>query len=139
MIFIGIDTGTHTGLAVWDSTAKELLVLKTLSITQAMAEVRETSEFFKAYGTEVRLYIEDARQRKWFGHTGRERLKGAGSVCRDARIWQDWCREQGLVCEMVAPHRNRTKLSDAQFRWLTGWCGRTSEHARDAAMLVYGK
>lgn len=137
MIFIGIDTGVHTGLAVWHSDTKYLAEVSTYTITQAMEHVKMIAD---VRGREnVRLYIEDARKRTWFGNTGRERLKGAGSVCRDAKIWQDWCAEQGIECVMVPPKHNRTKLSAAQFRTLTKWTGRTSEHARDAALLVFGR
>ncbi|MDE7375232.1 MAG: hypothetical protein K2N16_00105 [Muribaculaceae bacterium] len=137
MIHIGIDTGVHTGFAVWYDDTRHLADVATYSITQAMEQVRMIADI---HGCEnLRLYIEDARKRTWFGYTGRERLKGAGSVCRDARIWQDWAHEQGIECIMVAPKHNRTKLSAAQFRMLTQWPGRTSSHARDAAMLVFGR
>lgn len=46
--------------------------------------------------------------------------------------------EQDIPYELVAPRDNRTKLSALQFRNLTGWPARTTEHGRDAAMLVYG-
>ena len=87
----------------------------------------------------IRLYIEDARQRTWFGNTGRERLKGAGSICRDSTIWDDFCKELGVEYVMVAPRCNTTKLNDRQFRAITGWQKRASVHARDAACLVFGR
>lgn len=130
---IGIDTGTHTGIAVWELYSQKLLLVDTMSLTKAMEAVMA----YRHWGS-VFLYIEDARLRKWFGNTGRERLKGAGSVCRDASIWEDWCGEQDIPYELVAPRDNRTKLSALQFRNLTGWPARTTEHGRDAAMLVYG-
>lgn len=137
MVYIGIDTGTHTGFAVWHSDSKHLAEVSTLSITQAMERIRLIA---KVRGRDdIRLFIEDARQRKWFGNAGREKLQGAGSVKRDCAIWEDWCREQGLRYQMIAPRNNRTKLSSLQFKALTKWPGRTSEHARDAALLVFGK
>ena len=39
-------------------------------------------------GHEIKLRIEDARLRKWYGNAGREELQGAGSVNRDASIWE---------------------------------------------------
>lgn len=106
-----------------------------MTITQAMERVKMIADIRGK--DNIRLFIEDARQRKWFGHSGREKLQGAGSVKRDSRIWEDWCREQGLQYRMVPPKNNRTKLSAAQFRALTKWHGKTSEHARDAACLVF--
>lgn len=137
MTYIGIDPGVHTGFAVWHSDTKYLAEVSTLTITQAMERVKRIAEIRGR--DNIRLFIEDARQRKWFGNAGREKLQGAGSVKRDSRIWEDWCREQGLQYRMVAPKNNRTKLSAAQFKVLTRWQGSTSEHARDAALLVFGR
>lgn len=137
VIYIGIDTGVHTGFAVWHSDTKYLAEVSTMTITQAMERVKMIADIRGK--DNIRLFIEDARQRKWFGNAGREKLQGAGSVKRDSRIWEDWCREQGLQYRMIAPKNNCTKLSAAQFRVLTRWQGATSEHARDAALLVFGR
>lgn len=137
MKYIGIDPGKETGFAVWDHDAKYLAEVDTMSITQAMEKVRMMADIL---GREnIRLYIEDARKRIWFGNTGRERLKGAGSICRDSTIWDDFCKELGVEYVMVDPRYNTTKLKAAQFKAITGWQGRTSEHARDAACLVFGR
>lgn len=137
MKYIGIDPGKETGFAVWDHDAKYLAEVDTMSTTKAMEKVRMMADIL---GREnIRLYIEDARQRKWYGKTGRERLKGAGSICRDSTIWDDFCKELGVEYVMVAPRHNTTKLKDAQFKAITGWQRRTSDHARDAACLVFGR
>ena len=137
MKYIGIDPGKKTGFAVWDHDARYLAEVTTVSITQAMEKVRMMADVL---GREnIRLYIEDARQRKWFGNSGPEKRKGAGSICRDSTIWDDFCKELGVEYVMVAPRCNTTKLNDRQFRAITGWQKRTSVHARDAAMLVFGR
>lgn len=134
---IGIDTGVHTGFAVWHTDTQNLAEVSTLTITQAMERVKMIADIRGKKN--IQLFIEDARQRKWFGNAGREKLQGAGSVKRDCSIWQDWCEEQNINYFMVAPKKNRTKLTSAQFKILTKWEGKTSEHARDAACLIYGK
>lgn len=134
MIHIGIDTGVKTGFAVWDSDKRELLDVATLTITQAMDKVM----IYRNIGFQVVLHIEDARLRTWFGNAGREKLQGAGSVKRDAKIWADWCKEHDIESRMIPPKNNRTKLNEAQFRQITGWRKTTSTHSRDAVMLVYG-
>lgn len=137
MKYIGIDPGKKTGFAVWDHDARYLAEVSTMSITQAMEKVRMMAAIL---GREnIRMYIEDARKRKWYGKTGRDRLKGAGSICRDSTIWDDFCRELGVEYLMIAPRCNTTKLKAAQFKAITGWQRRTSEHARDAACLVFGR
>lgn len=138
-IYIGIDPGTHTGIAIWDKTSRRLEMVDTMTITKAMEIVKANVELTKSFGGEVVVFFEDARKRSWFGHASRERLQGAGSVKRDCAIWETFCAELGVECRKIAPKHNTTKLTAAQFRVLTGWQGRTSEHGRDAAMLVFGR
>jgi hypothetical protein len=129
MTFIGIDTGKHTGIAVYNDG---FLSIETTLIHKAMEAVLS----LHASG-DVFVRIEDARQRRWLGNKGREALQGAGSIKRDATIWEDFLTDKKIPFEMVAPSRNSTKLSAEVFKRLTGWQGRTSEHSRDAAMLVF--
>ena len=114
-------------------------MVDTMTITKAMEIVKANVELTKSFGGEVVVFFEDARKRSWFGHASRERLQGAGSVKRDCAIWETFCAELGVECRKIAPKHNTTKLTAAQFRVLTGWQGRTSEHGRDAAMLVFGR
>lgn len=138
-LYIGIDPGTHTGVAVWDKTSRRLEVVDTMTITRALELVTANVELCKAFGGEVVVFIEDARKRSWFGLSGCEKLQGAGSVKRDCAIWETFCEELGVECRKIAPKHNTTKLSPSQFKVLTNWQGRTSEHSRDAAMLVFGR
>lgn len=138
-ILIGIDAGTHTGVAVWNTKDHRLELIDTMTITQAMDYVRGERMRGLAMGFEVVVYLEDARKRNWFGNTGREKLQGAGSVKRDCAIWQTFCEEQGIELRKIAPKHNATKLNASQFKLITGWHGRTSDHGRDAAMLVFGR
>ena len=39
MIWVGIDTGVNTGIAVWDSGKRELLSLDTVTIDEALFRV----------------------------------------------------------------------------------------------------
>ena len=76
------------------------------------------------------------KKRTWFTG-GKEKAQGVGSVKRDAQIWEDWCIEQEFNYIMVHPKANATKTKADLFKKITGWTGRTNEHARDAAMLVF--
>lgn len=137
MIYIGIDTGTHTGFAVWDSTHRKFLRVDTLSIHEALFEVKALHEG----GEPMMVIFEDARQRKWYGNDERKvraKLKGAGSVERDCSIWDDFLTAYHISFRAVPPRKGMTKVSPTYFEQVTKWKGRTSEHARDAAMLVVG-
>lgn len=132
--YVGIDTGTNTGFAVWDSNHQKFTEVSCIKIHQAMEKVLNMDAIF--YDTLIR--VEDARQRKWFGNAGREQLQGAGSIKRDSTIWEDFLTDVGANFELVAPKNNKTKMTSDLFQRITRWDGRTNEHARDAAMLIYG-
>ena len=140
MIWIGIDPGTSTGLAVWNSTQKELSLMETLPIHRALKRVK------KIYDDNCGLFdimviFEDARQRTWFGKdkNTNAKLQGAGSIKRDCSIWEDFLTDYEIPFRAVPPQKGCTKWNDKYFKMVTGWKGKTSNHSRDAAMLVFGK
>lgn len=140
MLLVGIDTGKHTGIAVWSAEAQKLTIVATVELHTALEWVHEWA---KKYPGQITVYFEDARQRKWYGtrtaKEDRNKLQGAGSVKRDSTIWEDALTDWGIPFHAVAPKHNVTKMTAEFFRALTGWKGRTSEHSRDAAMLVFGR
>lgn len=142
--FIGIDTGTHTGFAVWDNRKRTLIDVTSLPIHKAMERVKDYAELEKSGGEHVVVRVEDPRQRTWFGtermsrEEERKKLQGVGSVKRDASIWDDYLKDLGVQYEMVAPRRNITKVNAERFKAFTGWSKKTNEHGRDAAGLVFG-
>jgi hypothetical protein len=141
MIYIGIDTGTDTGLAVWDTRAQRLTDVRTLKIHQAMEMVLDIVE---GVGGNALVVFEDARQRKWIPAEGtlskwKGRAMGAGSIKRDASIWEDFLLDKRIPFEMVPPRAGLTKWNKAYWERITGYKGRTSEHGRDAALLVFGR
>lgn len=136
MILIGIDPGTNTGFA--KSYDGNLVEVKTYSIIEAISSVLFTINHARQHGHDLIIYIEDARKRKWVTG-GREKLQGVGSVKRDCGIWEEFCVHHEVDFQLISPKNNRTKLTQEQFKRLTGWEHRTSEHARDAAMLIWGR
>lgn len=130
-LFIGIDPGVTTGLAVWDSDARKLLEVTSYSILSAMDKVL-------TYPDPKVIMMEDARLRDWY-KGGREKLQGVGSVKRDCKIWDEFAELRGIPIARVAPKNNRTKMRADAFEKVTKWQARTNEHARDAAMLVWGR
>lgn len=134
-LIVGIDPGVKTGYAVWDAAAQELTDLATLGIVDAMHRIRVLVN----YGSLHSVRFEDARLRKWLGDKGLEALQGAGSIKRDCSIWQEFLSGlDGVPFLPVSPQSKGAKVDAERFKRLTGWQGRTSNHARDAAMLVFG-
>jgi len=132
--YIGIDPGTETGYAHWLRPAKNFFELDTVMIHRAMNRILA----FQERGFLLFVRLEDARLRTWFGKTGPEVWKGAGSIMRDCRIWEDFLKDMSVPFELVPPRNNKTKVTHDYFTRLTGWTKPTNEHSRDAAMLVYG-
>lgn len=141
MLHVGIDTGRDTGFAVWDGD--RFTDIRTLRIHEAILRVLELAQQAATHGAEqLAVYVEDARLRTWIPREksyseAKGRAMGAGSVKRDASIWEDFCKDYGIPLVKVPPRCNVTKLDADPFCRITGWKGRTSEHARDAAMLVF--
>lgn len=127
---IGIDPGVATGVAILED--EKLIQVRTMMLHQALEKIRFCSKM------KIFVRLEDARKRNWFGESGREQLQGAGSIKRDCKIWEDFLTEYHIPFELVAPKNNKTKIDAKLFARITGWKALTTQHARDAGMLVFG-
>ena len=136
MLLIGIDPGKYTGVCVYDKTSKKIVRLSSESILRAVEIVREMND---ASNGNMKVFVEDARKRKWFGDRSNHKLQGAGSIKRDCAIWEDFLKDLKVEYEMLAPQKGLTKLTAEKFREITKWTGSTNEHSRDAAMIVWGR
>jgi hypothetical protein len=139
-LWVGIDTGVHTGYAEWDRPKQQLTLVHTLGIHKVILWLHGTMLIPKEY---IFVRIEDARLRTWIprmptASRERGRSEGAGSVKRDAKILEDFLLDEGIDFELVAPKHNATHVEADYFRQLTGYQKSTSKHSRAAAMLVYG-
>lgn len=140
MIHIGIDPGEHTGFAVWDSRAGAFVEVETYPLHKALDRVKKLA--WETHGG-VHVVFEDARLRKWFApeHSRSEyrgKLMGAGAAKRDAKIWEEFLTDYGIPFTAHKPQAGGTKWNKEYWQKVTGWTGRSSEHSRDAALLVWG-
>lgn len=140
MIYIGIDPGDNTGFAAWDSRAASFVEVETYSLHKALDRVKKLA--WETHGG-VHVVFEDARLRKWFApeHSPSEyrgKLMGAGAAKRDAKIWEEFLTDYGIPFTAHKPQAGGTKWNKEYWQKVTGWTGRSSEHSRDAALLVYG-
>lgn len=138
-VYIGIDCGVSTGIAIWNKDI-QVLTVASVMIHNAMYQVKYAKS---VWGDNLFVRVEDARKRKWIPkmpNSSRERgrREGAGSIKRDAKIWEDFLTDIGVDFEMVAPKNNKTKLTAELFKKITWYQGETNSHSRDAGMLVYG-
>ncbi len=134
--YIGIDTGVNTGVAVWNTQTRAFEFIETVKIHRAL----ETAyHFVDTHGIDnIFIIVEDARKRKYDPGLTDEKKQGAGSIKRDATIWEDFLTDLGANFRMVAPNGKLNKLAENVKLWEANckWTKRTSKHARDAAMLV---
>ncbi len=131
---IGIDPGVNTGFAAWDLDAKKFVRVESLMLHEAFGVVQN----LHSAGMLWQVTFEDARLRTWFSSKGREALQGAGSVKRDSKAWEEMLTAYRIPFKAVSPEAKGRKVASGVFSKLTGWNGRSNEHGRDAAMLVFG-
>lgn len=139
MIFIGIDPGVKVGFATW-STLSQTLSAKTITIWELYEELKFYSE--TAVKKDILVVIEDARMRG-----GRKSAAmGAGWVRTLSGQIEKLCKKLGLNYELIRPGSTMTKCPPERFTVITGMQSKSrggkiivSEHARDAALMVFGR
>lgn len=145
-IWCALDPGENTGLAIWDGASRCFREVATFPLWKAMEEVRRWHYACMMAEKPVAFFVvfEDARLRTWFPKEKnnaeyRGRLMGAGAAKRDARIWEEFLNAHRIPFEARKPQAGLTKWDADYWAKVTGWKGRTSNHARDAALLVFGR
>lgn len=150
---IGIDPGTNTGFAVkaFEGVSERITDARSLPLHSAFSALQDVDK------ASTLVVFEDARLRDWYGaaeqqlyrkyignmpmtqqerHAYKGLLLGAGSVKRDSAIWEDFLTDGGFMFVAMKPAAKKTKMKADFFKRVTGFTGRTNEHARDAAFLI---
>jgi hypothetical protein len=130
---IGIDPGVITGCAIWDNQKQKFNFIFSGSILDVM----EKLEVHVVFGGN-NFYIENPNLRKWYGKNSNLKQQGAGSIKRDYSIWVEWFTRNHVKFTQLNPKNIKTKVNSKSFNQLTKWDGKTNEHSRDAAMMVFG-
>jgi hypothetical protein len=138
--FIGIDPGVNVGYALWNSQEKKFYCLATMGFWDTIKKLSELKQEVKQLYTVV---IEDPNLNKpTFFRKGQNKFmmqkisQNVGSNKRDATLLIEWLQYNGFKIQRVKP--TSAKWKDDLFKRLTGHKGRTSQHVRDAAKLVFG-
>lgn len=138
LMILGIDTAR--GWAV-GYPGEWIVAAGTVQGLQEMIE--QITELVDVYDFS-RVLIEKAPRRTLYArhakHSHRVQLNisakvGENRAQADALFY--YCKGLGLDPVFVSPVKNGTKLSAEQVERLTGWQGRTSEHARDAIVICW--
>jgi hypothetical protein len=134
-IYIGIDPGVHTGIAVWNVATQSFTALKSANIVAAMEYVRSLDR------GSLTLVIEDSNIRV-HGNPAfmrKESLQGAGSVKRDGKIWREFAEHFGYTAMYISQLQKGKKWDAATFKAITKEPKGYNPHIRDAAKLVFGR
>ena len=131
-ILVGLDPGIKTGVAIANNG--ELLVLKTFYLKQT--NLFDIFDFIQKANPD-KIILEDSSLVSNLWNNG----NSVGKNQMLSRIFKDFALYHNIKIECVNPMiRKRgysTKLSKTQFEKLTGWNKKSSEHSRDAAMLIW--
>jgi len=141
---IGIDPGTHTGLAVYSRDHREIVHAVETTFSGVVAYV--TGNYRDAL---IRIET-PASKTVWHQGAANQAARDAmainvGMVIREAQlltqVLEYMARKHGFqyVIQTPAPQRGLTKLSRDQVRKITGYDGSSNNHVRDAIMLCWGR
>lgn len=133
-IIIGIDLGTHTGVAIYrDGALFDLLTIEPFQLAETIADL-----------SPARVVFEDSRLQSHTWRRGIHNTPAQLKIARDVGQIDAWCRLIVAICERlgitahgISPKQKGAKLDAEQFKALTGWAGRTNSHERDACMVAW--
>jgi len=154
-LYIGIDGGRDTGLACWNSAQKKYMEIKTTDFWGAIERIEYWNQYCLLNACELYIIIENPagnspvfKLESVYGSTnGTHHAKlsacafvasSVGSVKRESELIIEYCNIHKITYRAVIPgKRSLTKMDAKKFEQYTGVSSRTSQHGRDAAMLVF--
>lgn len=140
MIYIGIDAGKKTGIAIWDTESREILAVKTLDFFKTLIFVGDSFDTDAA-----KIIVEDPNKIKPI-HGAKKNVsirpllkiaQNVGGVKRETELLIEGLEAMGFDVEGTKPRK--TKKDAAYIKSICGFEGSTNEHTRDAIMLVVGR
>jgi len=145
---IGLDPGVNTGFCLYDKTAKKIVKLDTLEFWELFDALDEIKQYIAPQL--LTFHIENSALNKpTFVKAGGDTQKkvqkisrNVGSNQRESTLLIEGIRRYGFSVIEVKPtgiRGQKRKWDESFFQKVTGYTGRSSQHARDAAMLVYGR
>jgi len=136
--YIGIDPGTHTGIAVWNVEEQKLEDYFTSVFWGCIDYLKGAVVVLEG----LRVLVEDPNQIKptfnrWQSRRVNETIsQRVGMNKRDAQLILEFCERNLIDAAGVKPET--TKWTAQMLKEITGIDKRTSQHTRDAIKLVWG-
>jgi hypothetical protein len=149
MVLVGIDPGLKTGVCAWDTKLKKIVFIKTMDFWEVIDYFSQMKHTSDVTNQQVKAVIENSALNKptFVKPGGNTNLKmqkisrNVGSNQRESVLLIEGVRRLGFSVEEIRPtgkHGVKRKWSAEYFEKLTG-ISKASQHARDAAMLVFGR
>lgn len=142
-VILGIDTARGWAICKHDGSYR--LILEAGTVAGLPEMLRRIKELHKEYNGKIDIVrIEKPTSRKVF-QRGNAQSRFAmqkiavnvGENMAKADAIYEFCIALGMTAERRPPIKGMTKLSASRVWQLTGYEGRTSEHARDAIMISW--
>ena len=130
---IGIDPGMNTGMARYvDGALVELETVMPWEVRVALDAISPALVVFedsrKQSHTWTRIASRDASLKM---------ARNVGEIDAWCKLIEAECAAIGIRCMGVSPTGKGAKLAAPAFSKLTGWAGKSNQHARDAAMVAF--
>lgn len=132
-LILGIDPGTHTGVAViQDGKVTHLTTISPLDIASTIAQ-----------WSPDRVIYEDSRLTSHLFTTNKNpavaksMARKVGQVDMVCGLIVEACDRLGIAAHGISPKDKGAKLNAEKFKALTGWAGASNEHTRDAAHVAW--
>ena len=130
---IGIDPGMNTGMARYvDGVLVELETVMPWEVRIALDALRPDLVVFedsrKQSHTWTRIASRDASLKM---------ARNVGEIDAWCNLIDAECAALGIRCIGVSPTGKGAKLAAPAFSKLTGWDGKSNQHARDAALVAF--
>lgn len=137
-IYVGIDPGVNTGVAVWNPTTKKFDQMLTLDFWQTLSFIEKNNHkdvFFVLENPDLikPMYGKKSSiQKKEVRDAINQRI---GKNKAMALLYLEYLEIQGANYISIKPVSK--KKNKSVFQKITGYSQRTNQHVRDAGMLVY--
>ena len=134
---IGIDVGIVSGFAVFDRGEKRLIQVTSLKLFMLLERIRAW-----ANNNEIRVYIENPNTYRRFKGNEKQnsaKMAGSGAVKQTYKHIVELLEYDKIPFTPVSVIGTLKKLDAETFAKYTKWEGKTNEHGRDAAMIVFNR
>ena len=130
---IGIDPGTHTGIAIFqDGKLHSLQTIHTLDIFPALELWKPSRVVFEDSRLTSHLFTTNKNPK-----VAKSMARKVGQVDMVCGLIVEACDRLGIAAHGISPKDKGAKLNAEKFKALTGWAGASNEHCRDAATVAW--